>query len=228
MKSLLFVTLIALAPAFATAQNTAKPIQKKTTQSSVARPAPKANVKSNTTKSSKSTAASKRSAGNSRSRVSDRSASLNEASDRDELRSMAGQIAAGTRAADRALTPAELEVADRVQTGRMPCELGNVVNLVADPRAPGHFELELQKMRFRMTPVETKTGAIRLEDEQSGVVWLQLANKSMLMNQKIGQRLADDCQSPNQLQVADAMKLSPAQTLFDETAPAVTTTPARR
>ena len=225
MKSLILATLIALVPAFATAQNTSKPAQKKSSQAS-SRPAPKSGAKPQAAKSSKSSTSPKRSASSSQGRASKKSASLNDASDRDELRSMAGQLAAGTRAADRALTPAELEVAERVQTGRMPCELGNVVQLVADPKAPGHFELELQKVRYRMSPVETKTGAIRLEDQQSGVVWLQLANKSMLMNQKIGQRLADDCQSPSQLQVADTMKRTPAQGLFDEAAPA--TTPALR
>lgn len=218
MKSLIVITLMLLAPAFATAQT--KPATKKTSQAAT-RPA----AKSNAVKSSKA-APAKRSATNSKSRNRKKAASLNEATDRDELRSLAGQIAAGTRAAERALTPAELDLASQVQMGRMPCELGNVVTLTADPKAPGRFELELQKMRYRLSPVETKTGAVRLEDEQAGVVWLQLANKSMLMNQKLGQRLADDCQSPSQLQVADAMKRTPVQGLFDEPTPAVTTPPA--
>ncbi len=225
MKSLLLVTLIALAPAFAAAQTTTKPAPKKDTQASTRAAAKPAAARSPAAKSTKATSSSKRTASNGKVR-SKTAASLNEATDRDELRSLAAQIAAGTRAADRALTPEELEVAGRVQIGRMPCELGNVVNLTPDPNAPGHFDLELQKLRFRMSPVETKTGAIRLEDQQAGVVWLQLANKSMLMNQKVGQRLADDCQSPSQLQVADSLKRTPAQELFDEATPAVTTTPA--
>ncbi len=223
MKSLLIATLIALAPVLATAE-TANPTPKKVVQTSTRASANPA-TKSGVAKSTKATATSKRSAGSTKTR-SKKATSLNDASDRDELRSMAGQVAAGTRAADRALTPAELELADRVYTGRMPCELGNVVSLTPDPKAPGHFELELQKLHFRMSPVETKTGAIRLEDEQSGVVWLQLANKSMLMNQKVGQRLADECQNPSQLQVADSMKRTPAQSLFDEPTSAATTTPA--
>jgi hypothetical protein len=32
--------------------------------------------------------------------------------------------------------------------------------------------------------VATSTGTVRLEDKQAGAVWLQIANKSMLMNQK--------------------------------------------
>jgi hypothetical protein len=46
---------------------------------------------------------------------------------------------------------------------------------------------------------------VRLEDK-AGAVWLQIANKSMLMNQKAGQRLADECMSPEQQQVAEAIR----------------------
>jgi hypothetical protein len=66
-----------------------------------------------------------------------------------------------------------------------------------------------------MFPVETSTGAIRLEDRKAGAVWLQLANKSMLMNQKLGQRLADTCMSPDQVAVADKMNSSPATSVLD-------------
>ena len=47
-----------------------------------------------------------------------------------------------------------------------------------------------------MHPVESRTGAIRLEDPKRGAMWLQLGNKSMLMSQKLGQRLADECHEP--------------------------------
>ena len=57
-----------------------------------------------------------------------------------------------------------------------------------------------------MHPVESRTGALRLEDPVRGALWLQLANKSMLMNQKEGKRLADECQSPDQLAYAKSMK----------------------
>jgi hypothetical protein len=36
-------------------------------------------------------------------------------------------------------------------------------------------------------------------------VWLQLANKSMLMDQKKGRRLADECAHPDQLAFAQDM-----------------------
>ncbi|MGH8848605.1 MAG: hypothetical protein ACREXQ_15380, partial [Polaromonas sp.] len=53
----------------------------------------------------------------------------------------------------------------------------------------------------------------------AGAVWLQLANKSMLMNQKLGIRLADECMSPSQLAVAEALKLNPPASVLDAPKP---------
>lgn len=108
-----------------------------------------------------------------------------------------------------------LEVAEQVYLGTMSCELGAQVTLVADPVSAGRFILDLGRQRFRLTPVTTTTGAVRLEDEHAGAVWLQLANKSMLMSQKLGKRLADDCTSPEQSEVARAMSRNPAPSILD-------------
>lgn len=106
-------------------------------------------------------------------------------------------------------------VSEQVHTGRMTCELGNFVNVTADPQNAGAFWVQIKQHKFHMVPVVSSTGAIRLEDAQAGAMWLQLANKSMLMNSKIGQRMADECQSPEQAAVAQAMKLAPPPSLLD-------------
>lgn len=134
---------------------------------------------------------------------------------RQELKSKANQMAAGVRAAEAALSPEVLDIAQRVQVGRLPCELGAFVTLAADPRSPGYFDVAVRNLKFRMAPVATTTGAIRLEDHKAGAVWLQLANKSMLMNQKLGQRLADACVSPEQAIVAESMNRNPAPSVLD-------------
>jgi hypothetical protein len=107
------------------------------------------------------------------------------------------------------LSPELLAIAERVFTGRIPCELGHNVALLPDPASPGYFTITTGSARFRAIPVPTTTGAIRLEDKARGGVWLQLANKSMLLDEKNGKRLADECLSPSQKQVAEAMKLAP-------------------
>jgi len=149
--------------------------------------------------------------------------------DRTNLKTTAKNVAAGIEAAEEALTPAELAIAERVHVGNLPCELGASVTLTPDTKAPGYFDLQGKNFKYRMFPVATTTGAIRLEDRKAGAVWLQLANKSMLMNQKLGIRLADECVSPSQVAVAEAMKLNPPASVLDApkaVAAAVVTAPA--
>jgi len=114
-----------------------------------------------------------------------------------------------------ALSDDHLAVAQRVVLGQVPCELGAHVAVSAHQTSPGHFVLEHGRQKFLMVPVLTSTGAIRLEDTASGAVWLQLANKSMLMDQKQGRRLADACMNAEQVVVADAMARSPAPNLLE-------------
>jgi hypothetical protein len=101
-----------------------------------------------------------------------------------------------------------LAVSAQVHTGDMVCE-ANTVKVSPMSNAQGYFELRMGKHHYRMAPVASLTGAVRLEDAVHGAVWIQLANKSMLMNQKVGRRMADDCQSPAQMVVAEAMAKMP-------------------
>lgn len=117
------------------------------------------------------------------------------------------------------LGEAERVLAQHVYVGHLPCELGASVTLDAHPQEPGYFRLQLGKQIFQMAPVATSTGAIRLEDRQAGAVWLQLANKSMLMSEKLGRRLVDACMNPEQLQVAEQMKTSPQLSVLEDVAP---------
>ncbi len=148
------------------------------------------------------------------------------ARERVDARSAQRQAAAGAQAATTALTPGELDVARRVETGRFPCELGQAVEVQPEGRIAGMFVVTLGNQRFRMQPVETTTGALRLEDPQRGGVWLQLANKSMLMNQKLGRRLADECMSPQQTRVAEAMKNAPPVNILEPAPPPPPPSPA--
>ncbi len=115
----------------------------------------------------------------------------------------------------RALNAEEMKLADRVYTGRINCELGKHVNVTRDEKNPGHFFVSGQGFSYHMSPVGTSTGVVRLEDRHAGATWLQIANKSMLMNQKQGKRMADECMSPEQLQVAEAIKKNPPQSLLE-------------
>lgn len=128
-------------------------------------------------------------------------------------------FASGAMAQHVTLTAAHLEAASKVQVGTLPCELGQTVVLSADPSQIGVFSLQIGKLRYQLSPELTTTGAIRLEDKAAGIVWLQLANKSMLMNQKLGRRIADECKSAIQIQVAEELRKNPQASVLDGAAP---------
>ena len=118
------------------------------------------------------------------------------------------------------LAPELLLVSEKVVLGAVPCELGAKVVVKQDSSA-GRFLLQLGRQSFRMEPTLTTTGAIRLEDPATGVVWLQLGNKSMLLNQRLGKRLADACVNLHQAEIAAAMEQSKTPGLLDDTPAAV-------
>ncbi len=127
----------------------------------------------------------------------------------------AAQPVAPKAAAEAPMGQEELSIAQRVHQGNLPCELGAAVRIEPDQIQPGYFNVQGKGFRYRMHPVATSTGAIRLEDKQAGAVWLQLANKSMLMDQKKGQRVADECAHPDQMAYAAQMKNNPPPPLIE-------------
>ena len=107
------------------------------------------------------------------------------------------------------------DVSTRVNVGSVACEKGASVDLKSHATSEGRFLLVHGSQKFVMEPTLTTTGAIRLEDPLSGVVWLQLANKSMLLNQRLGKRLADGCMTQGQAAVAIAMERGVVPGLLD-------------
>jgi hypothetical protein len=132
---------------------------------------------------------------------------------------VAAGLAATAPVAQSASDPVsqELAIAQQIHLGLMPCEMGASVRVEADAAAPGYFHVQGKGFRYRMYPVRTSTGALRLEDKKAGAVWLQLANKSMLMDQKKGRRVADECAHPEQLAYGQDMRTNPPPSLFDKT-----------
>ncbi len=104
----------------------------------------------------------------------------------------------------QALNATQLEIAKRVHTGKAACEFDQSVSVTPVSNHPGHFTLGFKNVSYTMVPEATTTGAVRLEDKKAGVVWIQIANKSMLMNAKAGQRMVDACQHAEQRAFAEA------------------------
>jgi hypothetical protein len=118
-------------------------------------------------------------------------------------------------AAAAVLSPEQVSIASIVQTGRINCELGQSVTITPNARTQGAFDLSFAGRSYDVVPVPSKTGAIRLENARSGIVYMQLANKSMLLDERQGRRMADDCISPAQQAVATQMKTQNTPGILD-------------
>lgn len=78
-----------------------------------------------------------------------------------------------------------------LMTGRFNCELGNRVEIESDGNSGAN--LTWKGSKYAMMPVSTTTGAVRFENRASGLVWIQIPAKSMLLNTKQGAQLANEC-----------------------------------
>lgn len=102
--------------------------------------------------------------------------------------------------ASNALSTRQLNIARNVRLGVLECAFGVRVSITPDVRMKGRFTLGSGNKRYTLYPVPTTTGVVRLEDKNAGIVWLQLPTKSMLVSQKEGRRIADECVNYSQYQ----------------------------
>jgi hypothetical protein len=114
-----------------------------------------------------------------------------------ELHDKAKGLALATETVEQ-ISANQLAIAERVLVGRSSCEFDQSVQVAPVPNMRGFFNVEYKGKSYLMAPEATTTGAVRLEDKKAGMMWLQIANKSMLMNSKIGQRMVDNCVHPSQ------------------------------
>ena len=99
---------------------------------------------------------------------------------------------------NNSLTAGQLEAADRVFVGTANCDANQQVTIAAVAGLAGHFVLTHKKLVVRLVTQETTSGAVRLEDAKSGLLWIQIPAKSMLMNTRLGRRVVDACITPEQ------------------------------
>ncbi len=127
---------------------------------------------------------------------------LKQASSHHVLPSKAASSALATEAIET-INEQQMEIAARVLTGPSNCEFRQQVHVQAIEGQAGQFTLKFKNFSYQMVPEETTSGAVRLMDKKAGVVWIQIPSKSMLMNSKLGQRLIDNCQHPQQQLAAE-------------------------
>jgi hypothetical protein len=113
-------------------------------------------------------------------------------------------------------TPEQMQAADRVLIGRYECEFGKQIAIDRNDTNKGYFNLKLAKQSWVMKPVQSSTGAIRLEDVKGNTLLIQILTKSMLMDVKAGHRMVDGCVHEVQRAAeAELAKQPPRPSLFD-------------
>jgi membrane-bound inhibitor of C-type lysozyme len=90
--------------------------------------------------------------------------------------------------------------------GDYACEFNQIVKVANNNLSPGYIDVTHKDQTWVMKPVLSSTGALRLEDVKERMLMLQIANKSMLMDTKSGQRVVDACQHEKQREFERTLK----------------------
>lgn len=104
----------------------------------------------------------------------------------------------------------QVEAAGQVFYGVYECEFKQTVDIEANLKYPSYVNVKHGKADYLMKPVESSTGAIRLEDVRGETLMVQISSKSMLLNVRTGQRVVDDCITPKQRELVDAARAAKA------------------
>lgn len=104
------------------------------------------------------------------------------------------------------VTPAPQPAQRPVITGKILCA-GKVVTIT--PQNDSYIltvPMGKKKSRtYTMRRVPTTTGAVRLQNSSGKAYWLQLGNKSMLLDTSAGGRMADNCRNADQQRVQNEL-----------------------
>jgi hypothetical protein len=101
---------------------------------------------------------------------------------------------------------AQLDAAERTHFGVYECDFKQTLDVGMNAKYPGYVDVKFKGKTWTLKPSVSSTGALRLEDVKGQTLLLQIANKSMLMDTKIGQRLVDNCVHEKQRAAMEATK----------------------
>jgi glucose/arabinose dehydrogenase len=98
--------------------------------------------------------------------------------------------------------------------GEYACEFDQTVLVEASPKHEGYLDIKLKTQSWVMKPVLSSTGALRLEDVKGRMLMIQIANKSMVMDTQLGQRVVDGCMHAKQREFASTMDATPREAIL--------------
>lgn len=79
------------------------------------------------------------------------------------------------------------------RAGTYRCELNRQVQVRDVAPDLGFAVLNWDRKDYTLRAVGSRSGALRYEDNASGLVWLVIVGKAMLLDTKRGQQLANEC-----------------------------------
>jgi membrane-bound inhibitor of C-type lysozyme len=91
----------------------------------------------------------------------------------------------------------EADIADSVAVN-YSCELNNKVVIYTSDKDDSHVSLRWQNHLHRLDRVGTTTGAQRFEDQKTGLVWIGIPAKGILLDSKHNHQLANECKTLEQ------------------------------
>ncbi|MCU6433473.1 hypothetical protein LPB67_06715 [Undibacterium sp. Jales W-56] len=89
------------------------------------------------------------------------------------------------------------------KTFEYKCELGNVLTMYTNVDDDKHMAMRWKKRLYRLTRMETTTGAHRFENRKAGLLWIGIPAKGLLLDSHRGQQLANECKTTDQI-IAEA------------------------
>lgn len=75
------------------------------------------------------------------------------------------------------------------------CELGASITTYTHPSDDQIIAMRWKNRLYKLTKVETSTGAKRFENDKAGLVWIDIPAKALLLDSRRGQQLANECKS---------------------------------
>jgi len=87
----------------------------------------------------------------------------------------------------------EISRTDPVEVGLYRCHQGPQIVIKSIAPDHGSIVLQFKGKDHLLYAVDTTTGAVRYQDSRSGITWIKIPTKSMLLDSRLGRQLANDC-----------------------------------
>lgn len=88
-----------------------------------------------------------------------------------------------------------LTVSGRAMALDLMCESGKRMAVFGDQNNDNFIELHWGGGAYQMQRVPTTTGAHRFEHSGSGLIWISIPAKAMLLDRKLGAPIANECRT---------------------------------